>query len=132
MTQLKEILEAYRNKQREFPSYGELWALATAGETAVPKLLTPDLDTLEALARAATPGEWKAMPHGRVVGGPLRHYVNGSAQAQIASFSVTFHEQAPEDEQERQQANADFAAGANPAAVLALIALARRAATQEV
>jgi hypothetical protein len=30
MTQLKEILEAYRNKQREFPSYGELMALATA------------------------------------------------------------------------------------------------------
>lgn len=87
----------------------------------------PDLDKLEALARAATPGEWKAMPHGRVVGGPLRHYVNGSAKAQIASFSVTFHEQAPEDEPERQQANADFAAAANPEQVLALIALARRA-----
>lgn len=97
----------------------------TATPTASPELL--DLDRLEALARAATPGEWKAMPHGRVVGGPLRHYVNGSAKAQIASFGVTFHEQAPEDEPERQQANADFAAAANPEQVLALIALARRA-----
>jgi hypothetical protein len=97
----------------------------TTTPTASPEL--PDLDKLEALARAATPGEWKAMPHGRVVGGPLRHYVNGSAKAQIASFGVTFHEQAPEDEPERQQANADFAAAANPEQVLALIALARRA-----
>ncbi len=87
----------------------------------------PDLDRLEALARAATPGEWTARPHGRVVGGPMRHYVNGSAQAQIAAFSVTFHEQAPDDEPERQQANTEFCAAANPAAVLALIALARRA-----
>lgn len=87
----------------------------------------PDLDKLEALARTATPGEWKAMPYGRVVGGPLRHYVNGSAPAQIASFGVTFHEQAPEDEPERQQANAEFAAAVNPEQVLALIALARRA-----
>jgi len=97
----------------------------TTTPTASPELL--DLDKLEALARAATPGEWKALPHGRVVGGPLRHYVNGSAKAQIASFGVTFHEQAPEDEPERQQANADFAAAANPEQVLALIALARRA-----
>ena len=28
MIQLKEILDAYRNNQREFPSYGELMALA--------------------------------------------------------------------------------------------------------
>lgn len=30
MNDLKKILEAYRNKQREFPSYGELMALASA------------------------------------------------------------------------------------------------------
>lgn len=96
----------------------------TTPPTASPEL--PDLDHLEALARAATPGKWKAMPFGRVVGGPPRHYINGSAPAQIASFNVTYHEQAPEDEPERQQANADFAAAANPEQVLALIALARR------
>lgn len=33
MTQLKEILEAYRDNKREFPSYGELMALA---ENVVP------------------------------------------------------------------------------------------------
>jgi hypothetical protein len=87
----------------------------------------PDLDRLEALARAATPGEWNAQRHGCVVGGPMRKYVNGSAQAQLASFNVTFHDQDPDDELERQQANAEFCAAANPAAVLALIALARRA-----
>ena len=80
-----------------------------------------DLQALRKLAMAATPGEWEAKPLGRVIGGPLRHYTNGSCQAQIASFSVTFHDQAPEDEPERQQANADFCAAANPAMILRLL-----------
>ena len=90
-----------------------------------------DLDHLEALARVATPGEWIAKPHGRIVGGPMRNYTNGSTQAQIAAFSVTFHEQAPDDEPERQQANTEFSAAANPAAVLELIALARKGIKSE-
>lgn len=94
--------------------------------TPSPELPDLDLDRMEALARAATPGEWKAKRFGCVVGGPMRKYVNGSAQAQIAAFNVTFHDQAPDDEPERQQANAEFCAAANPSAVLALIALARR------
>ncbi len=77
----------------------------------------PDLDRLEALARAATPGPWAyqedsdAYTHivrpthtpGRIV----HHY------SQDTSGVV--------------EANARFTAGANPAAVLALITLARRA-----
>ena len=35
MTQLKEILEAYRDNKREFPSYGELMALATPPVTVL-------------------------------------------------------------------------------------------------
>jgi hypothetical protein len=97
----------------------------TTTPTASPEL--PDLDHLEALARAATPGEWKAMPHGRIVGGPLREYVNGSTQQQLAMLNVTIHDQDDEDVPDRQQANTEFIAAANPEQVLALIAIARRA-----
>jgi hypothetical protein len=77
----------------------------------------PDLDKLEALARAATPGPWAYQEDSDVYthivrpvqspGNIVRHY------AQDTSGVV--------------EANARFTAGANPAAVLALIALARRA-----
>lgn len=87
-----------------------------------------DLDRLEALAKAATPGDWTAKPQGRLIGGPMRHYVNGSGQAQIAAFSVTYHDQAPDDEPERQQANTDFSAGFSPTTALRLVAMARAAA----
>jgi hypothetical protein len=97
----------------------------TTTPTASPEL--PDLDHLETLARAATPGEWKAMPHGRIVGGPLREYVNGSTQQQLAMLNVTIHDQDDEDVPDRQQANTEFIAAANPEQVLALIAIARRA-----
>jgi len=80
------------------------------------------LTTLKALALAATPGKWEAKPHGRIIGGPMRHYVNGSAQAQIAACSVTFHDQAPDDEPERQQCNADFIAACSPETIISLIA----------
>jgi len=87
----------------------------TTTPTASPEL--PDLDKLEALARAATPGPWAYQEDSDVYthivrpvqspGNIVRHY------AQDTSGVV--------------EANARFTAGANPAAVLALIALARRA-----
>lgn len=86
-----------------------------------------DLDKLEALARAATPGEWKAKKQGVIVAGPFRQYTNGSAQSQIAAFLVTGHDDDADDEPNRQQANADFCAALSPKAALQLIALARRA-----
>lgn len=84
-----------------------------------------DLDKLEALADAATPGEWTHKRYGVIVGGPFRQYTNGSAQSQLASFSVTSVE---DDEPERQHANADFCAAFSPATAKNLVALARRAA----
>ena len=87
----------------------------TTTPTASPELL--DLDHLEALARAATPGPWAYQEDSDVYthivrpvrspGNIVRHY------AQDTSGVV--------------EANARFTGGANPAAVLALIALARRA-----
>lgn len=87
----------------------------TTTPIASPEL--PDLDKLEALARAATPGPWAYQEDSDVYthivrpvqspGNIVRHY------AQDTSGVV--------------EANARFTAGANPAAVLALIALARRA-----
>ena len=85
-----------------------------------------DLNELEALARAATPGEWQHKKFGVIHGGPMIRFANGSAQGQIAMFCGTFNEQHPA-EPERQIANADFASAANPAAVLELIAIARQA-----
>lgn len=96
-------------------------------QTTTPAAL--DLAKLEALARAATPGEWTAMKHGRIVGGPLRHYVNGSTQQQIAMFNVTAHEEDGEDVPERQQANTEFVAAFDPPTAQALIDLARRSSS---
>lgn len=85
-----------------------------------------ELDKLEALLNAATPGDWTHKRHGVIVAGPYRQYTNGAAQSQIAAFNVTFHEQAPDDEPERQIANAEFAVAAKNS-MASLIALARRA-----
>jgi len=85
--------------------------------TASPEL--PDLDQLEALARAATPGPWSWWASNSTLrltgadgrdGGVLYGYVH-SGDGDINC--------APKDQA--------FIAAANPAAVLALIALARRA-----
>lgn len=83
-----------------------------------------DLNNLKTLAQAATRGGWKHKKFGVIVAGPFRQYTNGSAQSQIASFGVTGSEDI--DEPDKQLANADFAAAADPEAVLELISLVER------
>lgn len=85
-----------------------------------------DLDGLEALAKAATPGPWRfdgwqmvsdaeGLNYGtRIVLDVEEGHVYSEYSSDSASLDVT-----PED--------ADFIAAANPATVLQLIALARRA-----
>lgn len=87
----------------------------TTTPTASPEL--PDLDHLEALARAATPGPWAYQEDSDA----YTHIVRPVASPGwiIASATQTSK---PEGE-----ANGRWIAAANPAAVLALIALARRA-----
>lgn len=91
-----------------------------------------DLDKLEALARAATRGPWKRserlngpfwhISSGHTVGGELCKSgkqaiaaVHGESKKGATAYAAMF------------EANADFIAAANPAAILALIDLARRA-----
>ncbi|WP_274644256.1 hypothetical protein [Pseudomonas serbica] len=79
---------------------------------------------LERLAQAATQGEWvrdKRRYGGVIYGGPIQHWVNGSGQSQIAMTTGAEWMRAGEHE-----ANADFIAAANPAAILGLIARARQ------
>ena len=79
---------------------------------------------LERLALAATQGEWvrdKRRYGGVIYGGPIQHWVRGSGQSQIAMTTGAEWMRAGEHE-----ANADFIAAANPAAVLGLIANARQ------
>jgi hypothetical protein len=40
-----------------------------------------------------TPGPWMAKPHGVIVGGKMRRYVNGSAQSQIGMACVVNSEE---------------------------------------
>jgi hypothetical protein len=87
----------------------------TATPTAFLEL--PDLDHLEALARAATPGPWAYQEDSDV-------YTHIVRPAQSPGRIVHHYSQ---DTSGVVEANARFTAGANPAAVLALIALARRA-----
>jgi len=87
----------------------------TTTPTASPEL--PDLDKLEALARAATPGPWAYQEDSDV-------YTHIVRPAQSLGRIVHHYSQ---DTSGVVEANARFTAGANPAAVLALIALARRA-----
>jgi len=78
----------------------------------------PDLDKLEALARAATPGPWAYQEESDAYTHIVRPtHTPGRIVRQYA-----------QDTNGVVEANARFTAGANPAAVLGLIALARRAA----
>jgi len=86
----------------------------TTTPTASPGL--PDLDKLEALARAATPGRWMRLFGERTVYDRMEDGCRGNA---IVRADLGYGLQ--------DISNLDFIAGANPAAVLALIALARRA-----
>lgn len=79
-----------------------------------------DYSELKKLAEAATQGEWvrdKRKFGGVIYGGPVQHWVNGSGQSQLAMTTGADWMQGGETE-----ANADFIAAANPAAILALIA----------
>jgi hypothetical protein len=88
----------------------------TTTPTASPEL--PDLDHLEALARAATPGPWAYQEESDAYTHIVRPtHTPGRIVRQYA-----------QDTNGVVEANARFTAGANPAAVLELIALARRAA----
>jgi hypothetical protein len=78
-----------------------------------------DLDKLEALARAATPGPWIA--DRAMIGRP-----NTAAVKQPGAFDWICSMQV--SNQPNWDKDADFISSANPATVLALIALARRAA----
>ena len=86
----------------------------TTTPTASSELL--DLDRLEALAHAATPGRWMRLFGERTVYDRMEDGCRGNA---IVRADLGY---GPQD-----ISNLDFIAGANPAAVLALIALARRA-----
>ena len=86
----------------------------TTTPTASPEL--PDLDRLEALARAATPGDW------------LMHDTY-ACNGELSGYRIVAedgYELIGEDAGPGAK-DAEFIAAANPAAVLALIALARRA-----
>jgi len=85
----------------------------TTTPTASPEL--PDLDHLEALARAATPGRWMRLFGERTVYDRMEDGCRGNA---IVRADLGYGLQ--------DISNLDFIAGANPAAVLALIATARR------
>jgi hypothetical protein len=87
----------------------------TTTPTASPEL--PDLDHLEALARAATPGRWMRLFGERTVYDRMEDGCRGNA---IVRADLGYGLQ--------DISNLDFIAAANPAAVLELIALARRAA----
>lgn len=83
--------------------------------TPSPELPDLDLNRLEALARAATPGPWEATHQTDDELDHAGYFIEAAGQA--ISDDCT----APNDK------DAQFIAAANPAAVLALIALARRA-----
>jgi hypothetical protein len=94
--------------------------LQSGAESAV------DLDKLEALARAATPGDWQHTDRTVYV---LEHHSWRKGVEQMRNrFSCTMSGDGSGLPQAELDANAEFIAAANPAAVLDLIALARRAA----
>lgn len=91
-----------------------------------------DLDALEALARAATPGEWKAWPGN----GDFDLAARFESESKVLVVSPDDCQEHPIADcscnhscrmDDEQQANAAFIAAANPNTVLALIELARRA-----
>ena len=81
-----------------------------------------NLDELQRIAEAATPGEWSHLKFGCVVGGPAIKLANGSAREQIAAFFAT---SSVSDEQ--RILNAEYVAAFNPSTCLALIADLRKA-----
>lgn len=97
--------------RREVARLQELIAHATSA--TIPDGI--DLDKLEALARAATPGPWELRAT------EWSYYAVEAAHPEWGAMC----EVAPS-----RKSNMEFIVGANPAAVLELIALARRAAQQ--
>lgn len=85
-----------------------------------------DLDSLEALAKAATPGPWKNVDTPAMSVCDEIHDANGT---RIAMALTTRHPRDGEQfiDFDQAEANAAFIAAANPATVLELIATVRQA-----
>jgi len=92
----------------------------TTTPTASPEL--PDLDKLEALARAATPGPWSLA---KVVDRSIEHLCPVDRD-RLSLLTVVHEGETPYGAVFRDE-DAKFMAGIHPEQVLALIALARRA-----
>jgi hypothetical protein len=129
------IFDGYVDGMPRISWTGEALRVGAKLYTSQPASLDAEYGELRALAEKATPGPWNAKRFGAIVAGPFREYANGTAQSQIVACSITFHSQAPEDEPERQQDNANFIAAANPAAILSIldrnVQLAKRVAVLE-
>lgn len=95
----------------------------TTAPTASPEL--PDLDRLEALARAATPGEWLHRIDTGNYG--AQHCIKLAGEHGEWVCDCIDNADVKTEGGIAGERNAAFIAAANPAAVLALIALARRA-----
>lgn len=78
-----------------------------------------DLDRLEALARAATPGPWEAVSGSEV--DPATLWLSGRNTGD-GGLLAEFYDGAAFSAGPRAEANAHYAAAADPATVLALIA----------
>jgi hypothetical protein len=78
--------------------------------------VTPDLEKLEALAKAATPGPWFV-----AIGHSVCVISNKKGQSIFATTCAPYYKPVPEGGLD----NASFAIGANPQTILALIARVR-------
>jgi hypothetical protein len=96
----------------------ELWQ----ARSALAEPVSPDggeVEVLELLAKAATPGPWGVANkrYGGVIrGGPMQTFTNGSAQSQIVMCCG-----AEWMEPGQLERNAEYIAAANPSAILALL-----------
>ena len=79
--------------------------------------MTFDLDKLEALAKAATPGEWRVSNH-RQSSRAIQTVKNDYEVASVPLNKFT--------DNRRREADADFIAAANPSTILALVAHIRQ------
>lgn len=90
-----------------------------------------DLDKLEALAKAATPGEWRVSEDNNPFADGRHVFAKGLDGSDFVVLNLkTDHTFVTATTRAQQQANAQFSAAANPATILDLIASARRDAEE--